>query len=174
MTPFEAFHGKEPNVKNLRAFGCVSFAHNFIAKSERKKLDVVARQCVLVGYGTEVKGYRLFDPDRSKVFYSRDVKFNELEFGLKECRDVEPVGYFEVVDDGGVLEEIGAEETMPDQVVTETEPRRSQRIRHRPNYYAEGVFVVTDMLTKGLSCVTFELLRKMAGIVSLPVSFLSK
>ncbi len=53
------------------------------------------------------------------------------------CRDVEPVGYFEVVNDGGVLEEIGAEETMPDQVVTETE---SQRIRHRPNYYAEGVF----------------------------------
>ncbi len=30
------------------------------------------------------------------------------------CRDVEPVGYFEIVDDGGVLEEIGAEETMPD------------------------------------------------------------
>ena len=71
-----------------------------------------------------MKGYRLFDPDRSKVFYSRDVKFNELEFGLKECRDIEPVGYFEVVNDGGVLEEIGAEETMPDQVVTETEPRR--------------------------------------------------
>ncbi len=28
MTPFEAFHGNKPNVKNLRAFGCVSFAHN--------------------------------------------------------------------------------------------------------------------------------------------------
>ncbi len=73
------------------------FAH--IAKSERKKLDVVARRCVLVGYGTEVKGYRLFDPDRCKVFYSRDVKFNELEFGLKECCNVEPiVGYVDIVD----------------------------------------------------------------------------
>ena len=40
MTPFEAFHGKKPNVKNLRAFGCVSFAH--FAKNKRKKLDVVA------------------------------------------------------------------------------------------------------------------------------------
>ncbi len=80
---------------------------------------------MLVGYGTEVKGYRFFDPGRSKVFYSRDVKFNELEFGLKECRDVEPIGYFKVVNDSDVLEEIGAEETMPDQVVTETEPRRT-------------------------------------------------
>ncbi len=71
-------------------------------------------------------------------------------------------------------------------------PRRSQRIRHRPNYYAEGVSgelktyedvatsfnntkweqaMVADMLTKGLPCGTFELLREMAGIVPIPVSF---
>ena len=74
MTPFEAFHEKKPNVKHLQAFGCVSFAH--IAKDERRKLDVVARHCILFGYGTEMKGYRLFDPDRKKVFYSRD-EFND-------------------------------------------------------------------------------------------------
>ena len=59
MTPFEAYHGRKPSVENLRAFGCVCYAH--IAKDERKKLDPVARRCVLVGYGTEVKGYRLYD-----------------------------------------------------------------------------------------------------------------
>ena len=37
-----------------------------IAKDEQK-LDVVARQCVFVGYGNEVKGHRLYDPRCSLV-----------------------------------------------------------------------------------------------------------
>ena len=88
MTPFEAFQGKKPDVGHLRVFGCVCYAH--IAKDERKKLAVVARRCVLVGYGSEVKGYRLYDPDRKIVFFSRDVRFNESEVGFKESGVVEP------------------------------------------------------------------------------------
>ena len=57
MTPFEALYGKKPNVKHLRAFGCVCYP--LIMKDERKKLDPVAKRCILVGYGTEVKGYRV-------------------------------------------------------------------------------------------------------------------
>ena len=45
MTQFECFYGKRPNVGHLRVFGCVCYAH--IAKDERKKLDVVARRCLL-------------------------------------------------------------------------------------------------------------------------------
>ena len=48
MTPHEAFHGNKPNVKHLRVFGCVAFAH--MAKDEQKKFDIVARCCDLVGY----------------------------------------------------------------------------------------------------------------------------
>ncbi len=81
-TPYEAFHGKKPVVSHLRVFGCISYAH--VPKDERKKLDVVAKRCVLLGYGTEVKGYGLFDLTRNKLFYSRDIKFNEAEFGLKK------------------------------------------------------------------------------------------
>jgi len=81
MTPFESFHGRKPFVGHLRVFGCVCYAH--IAKDERKKLDVVARRCVSIGYGTDVKGYWLYDPDQ-KVFFSRDVKFSESEVGLKK------------------------------------------------------------------------------------------
>ena len=84
MTPFEAFHG---------VFGCVCFAH--IAKDERKKLDAVARRCVLIGYGSKVKGYRLYDPDRRTVFFSRDVRFNESEVGLKESNVAEPLSCVE-------------------------------------------------------------------------------
>ena len=47
MTPFEALYGKKPNVKHFRAFGCAS--NPLIMKDERKKLDPVAKRCVLVG-----------------------------------------------------------------------------------------------------------------------------
>ena len=40
-TPFEALHGKKPNVKHLRTFGCVCYP--LIMRDERKKLDPVAR-----------------------------------------------------------------------------------------------------------------------------------
>ena len=88
MTPYEAWTGVKPDVKHLRSFGCIVYAH--IPKDERKKLDPKAKKCVLLGYGTETKGYRLYDPQSSRVIYSRDVKFNEREFGIeKELPDRE-------------------------------------------------------------------------------------
>jgi len=71
MTPFEVYHGTKPSVDNHRAFGGVCYA--LITKDERKKLDPVSRKCVLVGYGIEVKGYRLYDLSRDTVLYSHDV-----------------------------------------------------------------------------------------------------
>ena len=53
-------------------------------------MDAVARRCVLIGYGSEVKCYRLYDPDRRTVFFSRDVRFNESEVGLRESNVAEP------------------------------------------------------------------------------------
>ena len=40
---------------------------------------VEAKKCILLGYGKTTKGYRLYDPATDKVFYCRDVKFNEPE-----------------------------------------------------------------------------------------------
>ena len=82
MTPFEAWTGVKPDVKHLRSFGCTVYAH--IPKDERKKLDSKAKKCVLLGYGTETKGYRLYDPQNSRVIYIWDVKFNESEFGIEK------------------------------------------------------------------------------------------
>ena len=58
-------------------FGCDAFAH--VSKDERGKLDPKSKKCILLGYGERRKGYRLFDPEKEKVIYSRDVIFNEEE-----------------------------------------------------------------------------------------------
>ena len=58
------------------------YAH--VPKDERKKLDMKTRKCVLLGYGTEIKGYRLYDPEHARVFHSRDVIFNEKEKGIEK------------------------------------------------------------------------------------------
>ena len=73
MTPFEAWNGYKPDVAHLRVFGCTVYAH--IEKDERSKLDPKAKKCILLGYGVQTKGYRLYDIERKRVFYSRNVLF---------------------------------------------------------------------------------------------------
>ena len=75
MTPHEALYGEKPNVQHLKVFGYDACVH--VPKDERRKLDAKAQRCVLLGYGTETKGYRLFNVENDEVFFSRGVKFNE-------------------------------------------------------------------------------------------------
>ena len=74
-TPYEALTGNKPDVKHLRVFGCIAYAN--VPKDERKKLDSKSKRCILLGYGSETKGYRLYDVEKGKVLHSRDVIFNE-------------------------------------------------------------------------------------------------
>ena len=76
------------------------------------------------------------------MFHSRYVKFNEDEIGLEEPDGVKPVRYVELeisgdeveseVDDGGgvSVEGNGGSGLPP--------PRRSGRVRQRPDYFVEG------------------------------------
>ncbi len=57
MTPLTE---KKPDVGRFLAY-----AH--IPKDERKKLDDKAKRCALVGYGTEVKGYRVLSLERCSI-----------------------------------------------------------------------------------------------------------
>ena len=75
MTPYEALYGRKPSVSHVRVFG--SRVHAHVPKDERSKLDPKSRTAILVGYGSNVKGYRLYDPSKRKVFYSRDIIFDE-------------------------------------------------------------------------------------------------
>ena len=92
MTPFEAWSKEKPAVGHLRVFGCDAYAH--VPKDERKKLDSKAKKCIFVGYGEETKGYRLYDPARAKIIFSRDVVFKEEKGG--ETTDPEGEQYVEL------------------------------------------------------------------------------
>uniref|UniRef100_A0A803LN93 Integrase catalytic domain-containing protein n=1 Tax=Chenopodium quinoa TaxID=63459 RepID=A0A803LN93_CHEQI len=77
-TPYERLLKRKANYDHLRIIGCLCYASN-----TDKKLDKFGNKgvrCVLVGYASDQKGYRVFDLEKKKVFVSRDVVFKENIF----------------------------------------------------------------------------------------------
>ena len=114
ITPYEAWYGKKPSVDHLKVFGCVCYSH--IPKDERRKLDRKARKAIFLGYGTSVKGYRLYDLKSKKIFYSRDVIFDESKFksSRKDPGKVEEITEIEEEIEGAVEKDEGATENQSD------------------------------------------------------------
>ncbi|GJS21230.1 separase isoform X1 [Tanacetum coccineum] len=62
-------------------FGCLCFASIL---SNHDKLTNRSEKCVMMGFSSSQKGYRLFSLDRHQFLVSRDVKFFESIFPFKE------------------------------------------------------------------------------------------
>ena len=75
MTPYQAWHGRKPNVQHLRTFGCV--AHVKRIGPGMNKLSDRSSQMIFIGYEQGSKAYRLYDPSKRKLVVSRDVVFEE-------------------------------------------------------------------------------------------------
>ncbi|WVZ71727.1 hypothetical protein U9M48_020274 [Paspalum notatum var. saurae] len=75
QTPFEAWHGRKPDVSHLRTFGCVGYVK--VTKPGLSKLEDRSKPMVLLGYEARSKAYRMYDPVERRVVISRDVVFNE-------------------------------------------------------------------------------------------------
>src|SRR5579862_8087230 len=75
ITPFEAFFGKRPNLKDLKVFGCLAY----VLKPDelRLKLDANSYPTAFIGYEESTRQYRLYDPARNKVVRSHNVEFFE-------------------------------------------------------------------------------------------------
>lgn len=153
LTPYQAWNGEKPRVDHLRIFGCAAYAH--VPHDERRKLDEKSKQCIFLGYGTEVKGYRLYDQQRRRVIYSRDVLFNESKVGAVENEDkvqksVEIQGDSTEVPVDDLTD---SSENIVDQVDQEHDPssrestqlRRSQRATRQPDYYGNWVNSIEDL-----------------------------
>ena len=75
MTPEEAWSGSKPSVEHFRVFGSIGFVH--IPDVKRTKLDDNSVKCVMIGYNSESKAFKMFDPLEKKAHVSRDVIFEE-------------------------------------------------------------------------------------------------
>jgi len=75
QTPYEAWRGNKPKVSHLRVFGCIAYA--LINSPARRKLDEKCEKCIFVGYSTQSKAYKLYNPVSGKITVNRNVVFNE-------------------------------------------------------------------------------------------------
>lgn len=79
LSPYEAWNGVAPKLRQLRIFGCTAYAH--IPSQKRKKLDKTAVRGVFVGIQGEDTGiYKIWVPSSNKVILSADVMFDEFNF----------------------------------------------------------------------------------------------
>lgn len=65
----------------MRAFGCLAYLHN--PSQGRNKLAPRAEKCVMIGYASKTKGYRLWNPKTQDVIESKHVRFNEEVLGYE-------------------------------------------------------------------------------------------
>ena len=92
MTPKEAFSSKNPNVENLRIFGCPIYSH--IPKDKRNKLEPSRKKGIFMGYSDSSKAYTIYIPEQHKIEVRRDVTFNEkmaFKKSIKETIEEEEI-----------------------------------------------------------------------------------
>ena len=80
ITPYEAMHGKRPNISNLHPFGC--HAEVLIQKRYRRKdlTDSNSESVIFIGYCRQSTGYIFYVPHKHLVVSRRDAAFNEAYF----------------------------------------------------------------------------------------------
>ncbi|GKD28483.1 ribonuclease H-like domain-containing protein, partial [Tanacetum coccineum] len=79
-SPYKLVFNRKPNLNHLRVFGCLCYA-TILTNSD--KFSSRSEKCVLVGYSSVKKGYKLYSLKRKQFIFSRDVKFVENVFPFK-------------------------------------------------------------------------------------------
>ena len=139
MTPYEAWTGVKPNVSHLRVFGCDAYPH--IPKDERSKMDPKAKKSIFLGYGDGVKGYRLYNKEQQRIFYSRDVVFNET----KATQANNPAEGNEVLEQPLIEIETTENDATVEAEAEDVNQQRPQRERRAPDRLGDWVYVAKDL-----------------------------
>ncbi|KAF7815110.1 Integrase, catalytic core [Senna tora] len=64
--PYEVLIGKIPDYSLVSTFGCLAYAAN--THPHKNEFDERARKCLMVGYASNCKGYKLFDVENEEIF----------------------------------------------------------------------------------------------------------
>jgi hypothetical protein len=73
MSQLEILKSRKIDLDNIRVFGCTCFV--YIKRHD--KLDPNSVKAIFLGYSSEKKGYKCYDPKNHKLYFSRDVSFFE-------------------------------------------------------------------------------------------------
>nr|GEU40912.1 ribonuclease H-like domain-containing protein [Tanacetum cinerariifolium] len=79
-SPFKHVYGFKPKLSHLRSFGCLCFS--FVLNNS-DKFSVRSEKCVLIGFSTTKKAYKVYSLESKMIYYSRDIKFYENIFPFK-------------------------------------------------------------------------------------------
>ncbi|XP_052624986.1 uncharacterized protein LOC128132448 [Lactuca sativa] len=79
-SPYELVFKRSHSFEHLRVFGCLCIA---VKQNVTDKLSERAEKCVLLGYSSDKKAYKLLSLDTNTSFVSKDVKFYEFVFPYK-------------------------------------------------------------------------------------------
>ena len=78
LTPFELFYNRKPDLLSMHPFGCLAYVH--LQKDQCPALLPHTTQCVLIGYPTDYKGWRFWDPQTCKEVISDSAVFHKSVF----------------------------------------------------------------------------------------------
>lgn len=79
-SPFEILFAAAPNFSNLRTFGCLCYP--WLRPYTHNKLEPRSTPCIYLGISKPHHSHLCFDPIRSKLYATRDVKFDENVLSL--------------------------------------------------------------------------------------------
>ena len=72
-SPYEARFNKKPRLDNIKIFGLITYLKNH----NIKKLDVRFKPIILVGFGSVIILFGLYNFKIERIFYSRDITILE-------------------------------------------------------------------------------------------------
>jgi hypothetical protein len=82
QSPYFKLLQKHPNYTLLKTFGCACYP--LLRPYVSHKLSFRSTKCVFIGYSSTQKGYRCLDLNTNRVYTSRHVIFDELQFPAHE------------------------------------------------------------------------------------------
>ena len=147
-TPYLLWYGEKPNLKHVRVFGCVVYAH--IPDRNRKKLDNKAQKLRFIGYTGTANNFKVWDEENHKLYVCHDVIFSENDFGKStDANDLELENFKETVAEMPIESE---KEESEQEIDEQSEPlRHSKRVSRPPALYSINEFTNTANVTSHTS-----------------------
>lgn len=128
--PFELWHEKKTVFEKPITFGAKAYVH--ISKIHRKKLDSKVKIGIFVGYGEDVKGFRIWYPETNKIEHARDVIFDERRIFSDNKRESSQMEQqFELVNNENKKEKDEQQDVQQEIQAIQRQPEEERPIEER-------------------------------------------